>query len=85
MGIYKGKELDGGRFACAQRLRWKTFVCSIIFQFIRNNIGEEGWEEGGWVGILDSTHFRSFDLDRDKERERSGGMERRKRRGKKKK
>lgn len=41
MGIYKGKELDGGRFACAQRLRWKTFVCSIIFQFIRNNIGEE--------------------------------------------
>lgn len=70
-----------GRFACATS--WSVRVFD-NFQFIRNNIGEEGRKDG----LESSTRpiFEAF-LDREGERERegSGGMEGKQRRGEGKK
>lgn len=60
---YEGKELMKGRFACATS--WSVRVFD-NFQFIRNNIGEEGRKDG----LESSTHFRSFSRSRGRERER---------------
>lgn len=70
-----------GRFACAAS--WSVRVFD-NFQFIRNNIGEEGRKDG-----LESSTRPIFEasLDREGERERegSGGMEGKQRRGEGKK
>lgn len=70
-----------GRFACATS--WSVRVFD-NFQFIRNNIGEEGRKDG-----LESSTRPIFEasLDREEERERegSGGMKGKQRRGEGKK
>lgn len=70
-----------GRFACATS--WSVRVFD-NFQFIRNNIGEEGRKDG-----LESSTRPIFEasLDREGERERegSGGMEGKQRRGRERK